>query len=133
MAYDNYSDNDFSFNDNLNDATSISDEETGQQQHVGPNTTADGYLQKQCYDGCKWTSSLMFEGSLDKKTYQDMDILQFIGDPCYKDKQNNKAFRVYLNPSKYLVAEELSKIASLSEDASVKTQTQSRFKSESYI
>ena len=62
-----------------------------------------------------------------------MDILQFIGDPCYKDKQDNKAFRVYLNPSKYLVAEELSKIASLSEDASVKTQTQSRFKSESYI
>ena len=101
MVYDSYSDNDVSFNDNLNDVTSISDEETSQQQHVGPNTTADGYptptlppminvnnvpnpedpegslphsnvqnlrsyLQKQCYDGCEWTSSLMFEGSLDK-------------------------------------------------------------------
>ena len=43
MAYDIYSDNDFSFNDNLNDVTSTSGEETGQQQHVRPNTTADGY------------------------------------------------------------------------------------------
>ena len=91
------------------------------------------YLQKQCIDGCKWTSSLTFEGSLDKKTYQDMDILQFIGDPCYKDKKDNKAFRVYLNPIKYPVTEELSTIASLPEDASIKTQTQSRFKSEAYI
>ena len=89
------------------------------------------YLQKQYYDGCKWTSSLMFEGSLDKKIYQDMDILQFIGYPCYKDKQNNKAFQVYLNLSKYPVTKELSKIASLPENASIKTQTQSGFKSES--
>ena len=72
----------------------------------------------------------MFEGSLDKKTYQDMNIWQFIGDPCYKDKQDNKAFWVYLNQSKYPVAEELYKKASLSEDASIKTKTQSRFKSE---
>ena len=25
------------------------------------------YLQKQCSNGCKWTSSLKFEGSRDKK------------------------------------------------------------------
>ena len=62
-----------------------------------------------------------------------MDILQFIGDPCYKDKNDNKAFRVYLNPIKYPVTEELSTIASLPEDTSIKTQTQSRFKSEAYI
>ena len=44
MAYDSYSDNDFSFNDNLNDVTSTSDEKTSQQQHdVGPNSTADEY------------------------------------------------------------------------------------------
>ena len=62
-----------------------------------------------------------------------MDILQFIGDPCDKDKQDNKAFQVNLNPSKYTVKDELSKIASLPEDTSIKTQRQSRFKSESYI
>ena len=33
------------------------------------------YLQKQCYDGCKWTSSLTFEGSLDKNTFEVMDVL----------------------------------------------------------
>ena len=31
------------------------------------------YLQKQCYDGCKWTSSLKFEGSRDKQVYQQME------------------------------------------------------------
>ena len=33
------------------------------------------YLQKQCYDGCKWTSSLIFEGSRNQTTYQEMDII----------------------------------------------------------
>ena len=43
MAYGGYSDNDVSLNDNLNDVTSTSDEETSQQQHVGPNATTNDY------------------------------------------------------------------------------------------
>ena len=35
------------------------------------------YLQKQCYEGCKWTRSLLFEGSRDRETYQEMDVLQY--------------------------------------------------------
>ena len=46
------------------------------------------YLRKQCYKGSKWTSSLTFEGSTDKETYQEMDVLKFIGSPCYKDKKS---------------------------------------------
>ena len=91
------------------------------------------YLQKQCYDGCKWTSKLMFEGSMDKNTFQEMNVLQYIGDPKYKDKKNKTAYRVYFNPSKYPVTDELSKITSLPDNASLKVQTQNRFKSSSYL
>ena len=62
-----------------------------------------------------------------------MDILQFIGDPVYKDKPGRESYRVYLNPSKYPVTEELSRISALPEDASIKTQTQNRFKSKAYL
>ncbi len=55
------------------------------------------YLQKQCYKGCKWTSSLLFEGSRDRETYHQIDVLQYIGDPISK----HKCYRVSLNPSKY--------------------------------
>ena len=82
------------------------------------------YLQKQCYNGYKWTSPLTFEGSLDKRTFQEMDVLQFIGDPKCKDKKGNNAYRVYFNPSKYPVTDLLSKIASLPDNASLKVQTQ---------
>ena len=62
-----------------------------------------------------------------------MDILQFIGDPFYKNKSGRESCRVYLNPSKYTAIEELSKISALSEDSFVKAQTQNRFKSQVYI
>ena len=62
-----------------------------------------------------------------------MDVLQFIGDSKYKDKNGNNAYRVYFNPSKYPVTNELSKIASLPDNASSKVQTQTQFKSESYL
>ena len=62
-----------------------------------------------------------------------MNVLQFIGDPKYKDKNENNAYRVYFNPSKYPVTDELSTIASLPGDTSLKVQTQTRFKSKSYL
>ena len=62
-----------------------------------------------------------------------MDVLQFIGDSKFKDKKGNNAYRVYFNPSKYPVTDELTKIASLPDDAPLKVQTQTRFKSESYL
>ena len=91
------------------------------------------YLQEQCYDGCKWTSTLKFEGSRDKMTFQEIDILQFIGDSSYKDKPGRESYRIYLNPSKYPVSEELSKISALPDDASVQVKTQNRFKSKAYL
>ena len=91
------------------------------------------YLQNQCYDGCKWTSKLMFQGSMDKNTFQEMNVLQYIGDPQYKDKNNKTAYRVYFDPSKYPVTDEFAKITSLPDNASLKEQTQNRFKSTSYI
>ncbi len=90
-------------------------------------------LQKQCYEGCKWTRSLLFEGSKDRETYHEMDVLQYIGDPIFKHKEGGECYRVYLNPSKYPVTEELQTIASLPEDTPLKVCTQKRFKSEAYI
>ena len=91
------------------------------------------YLQEQCYDGCKWTSTLKFEGSRDKMTFQEMNILEFIGDSFYKDKEGRESYRVYFNPAKYPVTEEMSKITALPEDASVQVKTQNRFKSKAYL
>ncbi len=91
------------------------------------------YLQTQCYKGCKWTSSLSFEGSQDRETYQEMDVLQYIGDPIFKHKEGGECYRVYLNPSKYPVTEELQTIASLPENTTLKVCTQKRFKSKAYM
>ena len=52
---------------------------------------------------------MTFEGSLDRNTFEVMNVLQFIGDPKYKDKKDNNVYRVYFNPLKYPVTDELSK------------------------
>lgn len=77
--------------------------------------------------------SNIFEGSRDKETYLKIDVWQFIGNPCYKDKEGWEYDRVYLNHSKYAVTEELCTIAFIPEDVSLKVQTQKRFKSEAYL
>ena len=90
------------------------------------------YLQKQCYQGYKWTSSCTFKGSRDAEIFQEIYVLQCIGNQCYKDKEGREYYRVYFNLSKYPVMDELSKIPSLSEDTSLKVQTLNIFKSEAY-
>ena len=45
------------------------------------------YLQTQCYEGSKWYHSLNFEGTLDKKTFSDIDIIQYIRESCFKDER----------------------------------------------
>lgn len=50
------------------------------------------------------------KGSRDKQTRKEMDMLQLIGNPCYKDKDSQESHRVYLNPSKYPFTDELSTI-----------------------
>ena len=59
------------------------------------------YLQTQCYEGSKWYHSLKFEGTMDKKTFSNIDIIQYVGNSCYKDKKDKKSYRIYLNPQTY--------------------------------
>ena len=101
----NYEENDsiptFPPMSNLNDVVISDDLQCSIPHSIIQNLRS--YLQTQCYNGCKWTSSLTFESSLDKRIFQQMNVLQFIGDAKYKDKNETNIYRVYFNPSKYPV------------------------------
>ena len=91
------------------------------------------YLQTQCYKGSKWYHSLTFEGSTDKENFSDIDIIQYVGNSYYKDKKDQKSYRIYFNPQTYSVDEEMSVLSSTPEEATVTQQTQRRFRSSAYL
>ena len=91
------------------------------------------YLETQCYEGSKWYHSLTFEGTKDKRTFSNIDILQYVGNSYYKDKKEQKPYRIYFNPETYPVNDELSILSQTPDDATIKQQTQQRFKSSSYL
>ena len=70
---------------------------------------------------------------MDKKTFSDIDIIQYVGDSCFKDKKDQKSYRIYFNPETYPINEELSTLSSTPDDATITQQTQQRFKSSAYI
>ena len=89
-------------------------------EQTQPHNTIENprtYLTNQCYEGSKWISSLTFEGSTHKQTCQQ-NVLQYIGNPCYKDKKEKESYRIYFDPSKYPVDDEWESINSLPKDAS---------------
>ena len=47
------------------------------------------YLQTQCFEGSKWYHSLTFEGTIDKKFFSNIDIIQYVGNSSYKDKKGS--------------------------------------------
>ena len=91
------------------------------------------YLQTQCYKGSKWYHSLTFEGSTDKENNSKIDIIQYVVNSYYKDKKDQKPYRIYFNPQTYSVDEEMSTLSSIPDEATVQQQTQSRFKSSAYV
>ena len=95
---------------NINNVSCPEDSEQTQPHNTIENLRT--YLTKQCYEGSKWVSSLTFEGSTDKQTYEQMNVLQYIGSPCYKDKKEKEFHRVYFDPSKYPVDDEKESINS---------------------
>jgi len=104
--------------------------------NVGVNETDTDnlrkYLQKQCFEGCKWTHPLLFEASQDKQNFVQMDITKFVGNSSYKGKEGS-TYRIYFNPQNYSVTDEWNSFANLPEDSSVKHQVQNKFKSQSYL
>ena len=91
------------------------------------------YLQEQCFEGCKWTHPLLFEASQDKENFVQMDIMKFVGNSSYKDKEGATSYRIYFNPQNYSVTDEWNSFANLPEDSTVKHQVQNKFKSQSYL
>ena len=91
------------------------------------------YLNQQCFEGSKWSHSLIFEGSIDKQNFKEMDITQFVGNSSYKDKEGVTSYRIYFNPKKYSVSQELESMKNLPHDATLKHQIKNKFKSQSYM
>ena len=91
------------------------------------------YIEKECYQGSKWSHPIMFKGSVDRKHFTEMDTTKYVGDCKYKDKEGKKSYRVYFDPNKYSVTKELEVLSSLSENATIQEKVQSKFKSSSYM
>ena len=68
-----------------------------------------------------------------KKTFPNIDIIQYIGNSCFKDKKDQKSYRIYFNPETYPINEELSTLSSTPDDATITQQTQRRFKRSAYM
>ena len=63
----------------------------------------------------------------------NMYIIQYVGYSCFKDKRDQKSYRIYFNPETYPINEELSTLSSTPDDATITQQTQRRFKSSAYM
>ena len=91
------------------------------------------YIEKECYQGSKWSHPIMFKGSVDRKHFTEMDITKYVGDCKYKDKEGKKSYCIYFDPNKYSVTKELEVLSSLPENATILEKVQSKFKSSSYM
>ena len=61
----------------------------------------------------------MFPASLDRRTFEKIDIIQYVGDSKCKDKKNNGNYRVYFDPSKYSAEEEIQKELEVNSDMTI--------------
>ena len=91
------------------------------------------YLDSECYGNRKWAHYLIFPGSTDKQTYEEMGITKYIGNNKYNERKNASNLRVYFDPNKYPVKEELKSKYEISQDASIKFRVQQQFKSSAYV
>ena len=90
------------------------------------------YIEPECYKGLKWDHFFMFEENIDK-IISEIDAIKYLGESKYKGKEGMDFYRVYFDPEKYLVAEELDSLYSTPEDAFITYKVQQKFKSSSYI
>ena len=114
----------------VNFVTQVADE---QEQSTTNIDKLRSYIQTQCYEGSKWYHSLFFEGTKDKLTFERLDVIQYVGNSLYEDKEDNNSYRIYFDPKKYSVKEELATLSSIPDDATVRYKTQQRFKSPDYV
>ena len=75
----------------------------------------------------------MFEENIDKKIISEIDAMKYAGEQKYKEKEGMDSYRVYFDPEKYLVAEELDSLYSTPEDTFITYKVQQKSKSASYI
>ena len=69
--------------------------ETDDLEDSSRNTdTLRQYLENECYCTSEWCNKLMFPASLDRQTFENIDIIQYVGDSKYKDKKSNGNYRV---------------------------------------
>ncbi len=91
------------------------------------------YLDSECYGNQKWAHNFIFLGSTDKQTYKEMNITKYVGNNKYKERKNASNLRVYFDPNKYPVKEELKSKYEISQGASIKFRVQQQFKSSAYV
>ena len=75
----------------------------------------------------------MFSASLDRETFEKIDIIQCVGDSIYKDKKNNGNYRVYFDSTKYSAQDETQKDLEVNSEMTIQEQVHRKFKSESYM
>ena len=75
----------------------------------------------------------MFKGSTNKTNFLEMDVIKYIGNVKYKEKEGRQSYQVYFDPNKYSVTDELEALSSITEDATIQEKVQSNFKSSSYM
>ena len=91
------------------------------------------YIEKECHEGSKWPHPIMFKGSTNKRNFSEMEVIKYVGNFKYKEKEGRQSYWVYLDPNKYSVTEELGAILSLSEDTTIQDKVQSKFEIPSYM
>ena len=91
------------------------------------------YIEKECFEGSKWSHPIMFKGSTNKTNFLEMDVIKYVGNTKYKEKEGRQSYRVYFDPNKYPVTEEFEALSSITEDTTIQEKVQSKFKSSSYM
>ena len=74
----------------------------------------------------------IFNESMDKEIYEEMDIAKYVGDTKYKERNNTSNLRVYFDLVKFSVTEELKIKSEISTDASIQFQVQQQFQSSAF-
>ena len=77
------------------------------------------FLDKECYGNQRWSHKIIFRGSTNKKNYENMDIIKYVCDVKFKERNNFFNVRVYFDPIKYPVEEELKTRSNTPSDTSV--------------
>ena len=91
------------------------------------------FIENECYEGSKWSHPIMFKGSTNKTNFSEMDVIKYVGNLKYKEKEGRESYRVCFDSNKYSVIEELEAVSCLPEDATIQEKVQSKFKSSCYM